>query len=167
MKLTKGFEQAVCILVLLSTQDSQAPLTSDAINSRLQVSPSYLKKIMRKLVVKNIICSVPGNNGGFFLARTPEKIRLLDVVEAMEGHISTYPNSGLIRSIFENIRQTAAIRGEEILIDVFSEADKLWSEYLSKQTVADLLHRTLGRHELPYRNWNLLNQNFNYENGDE
>lgn len=44
MQLTKGFEQAVCILVLLSTQDSQAPLASDAINSHLQVSPSYLKK---------------------------------------------------------------------------------------------------------------------------
>ncbi len=167
MQLTKGFEQAVCILVFLSTQDSQAPLTSDAINIHLQVSPSYLKKIMRKLVVNNLICSVPGNNGGFFLARSPEKIRLLDIVEAMEGKISAYPNSGLIKSTFQNILSTAAIRGEEVLTDVFKEADRLWCEHLSKQTVADLLRKTLEIHELPYTNWNLLNQEFNYKRGDE
>lgn len=122
---------------------------------------------MRKLVVGNIICSVTGNNGGFFLARSPEKIRLLDIVEAMEGEISTYANSGLIRCIFKNIRKGAAIRGEEVLTDVFKEADRLWCEYLSKQTVADLLLKTLEIHELPCTNWNLLNQEFNDKRGDE
>ncbi|EUJ19060.1 RrF2 family transcriptional regulator [Listeria aquatica] len=73
MKLTRSLEQAVCIITLLSTQDSTVPLASDVISKRLQVSSSYLKKIMRKLVVKDIIRSVSGNNGGFSLAKSPKK----------------------------------------------------------------------------------------------
>ncbi|MDQ7862201.1 Rrf2 family transcriptional regulator [Peribacillus frigoritolerans] len=69
MQLTKGVEQAICIIVILSTQDKNVPLSSNEISRRLEVSPSYLKKIIRKLVVKQIITSVPGNNGGLTLAK--------------------------------------------------------------------------------------------------
>ncbi|WP_240422334.1 RrF2 family transcriptional regulator [Listeria costaricensis] len=158
LKLTKGLEQAACIVALLSTQDSQAPLASDAISSRLSVSPSYLKKIMRKLVVHNIIRSVPGNNGGFFLARSPKKISLLEIVEAVEGTDSSFPNSGLIKSVFGGIREDAAKRGEQNLVDVFQQADQVWGEYLAQISIADLLTQTLEEHELPATNWNLFNQ---------
>ncbi|EUJ43831.1 RrF2 family transcriptional regulator [Listeria rocourtiae] len=117
MKLTKGVEQAICIIVLLSTQDNHNPLASDTISEHLQVSPSYLKKIMRKLVVQNIIRSVPGNNGGFSLAKSPEEITLLEVVESMEGPISIYPDTGLINKVFRDGKHTS--KGEAVLQDVF------------------------------------------------
>lgn len=79
MKLTSGVEQAICIIVLLSTQDSSAPLASDLIRKRLDVSPSYLKKITRKLIVKGLITSVSGNNGGITLAKRPEEISALEI----------------------------------------------------------------------------------------
>ncbi|EMG26850.1 rrf2 family protein [Listeria fleischmannii 1991] len=162
MKLTKGLEQAVCIITLLSTQDSGAPLASDAISERLLVSPSYLKKIMRKLVVKNIIRSVPGNNGGFFLARSPERISLFEIVAAVEGETNSYPNSGLIKQVFGDIRKEAAEKGETILTEAFSAADQVWKDALKKQTVADLLLETLGRDELPYTNWNEINPELHF-----
>ncbi len=47
----------------------------------------YLFKVMRKLSKAGIVKSYRGMNGGFALARLPELITLLDVVEAVEGPI--------------------------------------------------------------------------------
>ena len=60
----------------------------------------YLRKIMRKLVLAGLVTSIPGNNGGFRLAKDPSKISLLDIVEASEGTIKTYPDMGFIENIF-------------------------------------------------------------------
>lgn len=70
MKLTKGLEQAVCVIALLATQDQEIPVSSHIINYRLQGSPTYLKKLMRKLVVNNLVTSVSGINGGFSLGES-------------------------------------------------------------------------------------------------
>ena len=51
MQLKRGFEQSVCILALLATQEQDIPLSSTVINARLKGSQTYLRKLMRKLVV--------------------------------------------------------------------------------------------------------------------
>lgn len=157
MKLTKSLEQAICIITLLATQDKEFPVTSAVINHRLNGSPTYMKKLMRKLVVKNLVTSVSGNNGGFTLVDSPKNISILQIIEAVEGEISTYPNSGLIDVVFQDM-QVAANQGERVLAHVFSEADALWVNYLATQTVADLLQKTLGHTEIPVLNWNELDE---------
>ncbi|MGX7417688.1 Rrf2 family transcriptional regulator [Carnobacterium gallinarum] len=157
MKLTKSLEQAICIMTLLATQDKEIPVTSAVINHRLNGSPTYIKKLMRKLVVKNLVTSVSGNNGGFTLVDSPKKISILQIIEAVEGNISTYPNSGLIDIVFQDM-QVAANQGEIVLANVFDEADALWTNFLATQTVADLLYKTLGRNEILVLNWNELDE---------
>ncbi|MBT2757704.1 RrF2 family transcriptional regulator [Mesobacillus foraminis] len=152
MMLTKGVEQAICIIVLLATQESNAPLASDEISRRLEVSPSYMKKIMRKLVVKKLVTSVPGTNGGISLAKDLEDIHMLEVIEAMEGPIAIFPDSGLIRKAFENGPHVQ--KGESLLRQVFRQADGLLIDYFSNITAADLLKESLGTNELPLLDWN-------------
>lgn len=155
MKLTKGLEQAVCVIALLATQDQEIPVSSHIINYRLQGSPTYLKKLMRKLVVNNLVTSVSGINGGFSLAKAPEKITILEIIEALEGPVITYPNTGLINMVFQDM-QPVANQGDLVLMDVFHEADKYYSDYLGKQTVEELIQETLGLREIPVLNWNDL-----------
>lgn len=152
MQLTKGVEQALCIIVLLATQESTAPLASDEISKRLGVSPSYMKKIIRKLVVQGIAVSVSGNNGGVSLAKPATNITMLDVIEAMEGPIQMYPDTGLIGLAFHDKQYTE--KGQELLRSVFSQGDRLLIEYFSKVTAADLLKEGLGTSNLPTLNWN-------------
>jgi Rrf2 family transcriptional regulator, iron-sulfur cluster assembly transcription factor len=154
VQLTKAVDQAICILILLATQESSAPLASDEISKRLEVSPSYLKKITRKLVVKKIISSVPGNNGGISLAKRVEDITMLDVIEAMEGPISIYPDTGLINLAFKGGQYTE--KGSGILRHVFKQADDLLSQYFSNVTAADLLKEGFGTENLPIVNWNKM-----------
>lgn len=152
MKLTSGVEQATCIIVLLATQDSRSPLASDHISARLDVSPSYLKKIMRKLVVKGLVISVPGNNGGFSLAKSPEQITGLEIIEAMEGEISIFSDNGLLTKAFED--GIHASQGVEVLNNIFKGANDVLKDYFSKFTVADLLKKSMSLSELPSLDWN-------------
>ena len=152
MQLTQSVEQAICIIIFLATQEKNTPLSSDEISRKLEVSPSYMKKITRKLVVKRLIASVPGQSGGISLARRLEDITMLDVIEAMEGPIAIYPDSGLIRLAFGGAGNAEA--GEQILRDAFHQADRLLIDYFASVTAADLLRQRFGDEQLPSLNWN-------------
>ena len=47
--------------------------------------PLFVSKIMRDLVRAGLLRSAKGRRGGFLLARPPEKIRLIDIVEVVDG----------------------------------------------------------------------------------
>ncbi|MCB5239587.1 Rrf2 family transcriptional regulator [Niallia alba] len=167
MKLTNGVEQAICILVLLATQENNKPLASDVISEKLEVSPSYMKKIMRKLVVGNIVSSVSGTNGGVSLAKELNDISLLDVIEAMEGPISMFPNTGLIQKAFKGGIYTDI--GESLIQNLFGQADALLKDYFSKITAADMIKENFGNINAPKLDWNnvTLSEFLKNKQGDE
>lgn len=153
MQLTKGFEQAACIISLLATQNRGVPISSQVINARLGGSQTYLRKIMRKLVVAGLVKSISGNNGGFTLARDAKDINLLEIVEATEGKIETYPNYGFFDRVFREFKQDTK-KATAVINNVFTEADKRWADYLASQTVYQLISATFGESEIPLINWN-------------
>ncbi|MDN6626287.1 MAG: Rrf2 family transcriptional regulator [Pisciglobus halotolerans] len=116
-------------------------------------SHSYIRKIIRKLVVNGLVSSVSGSNGGFSLAKQPKEISLLDVVEALEGPIHTYPNTGMINQVFSDIGPTAN-SGEKVLTGVFEQADERYSAYLAGETVESLIKETIESNTIPVLNWN-------------
>jgi Rrf2 family protein len=153
LKLTKGFEQAACIIVLLATQDPGIALSSQEINKRLKCSPTYLRKIIRKLVVSKLVNSVSGNNGGFTLATSAENINLLQVVEALEGPIETFSDTELISEVFKEF-PFITDQGTAILKNAFAQADQLWRDSLKKKTVHQLIMEAVGEEKLSLYNWN-------------
>lgn len=153
MQLTKGLEQAACIMALLATQEQNVPISSHVIHERLSGSQTYLRKIMRKLVVSGLVKSVSGNNGGFSLAVSPEEITLLKVVEAAEGDIRTFPNIGFIKKVFQEFEPLAS-EAENVLTQAFAQADQRWAQYLDTVTLAQLLWRVFEVEDIPRVNWN-------------
>jgi Rrf2 family protein len=57
---------------------------------RQSLSPSYLSKILTKLVKAGLIESTPGSNGGYKLTRSKEALSFLDVIQAVEGTSSLF-----------------------------------------------------------------------------
>jgi len=55
------------------------------IASELNIPVHFLAKILQSLSEKNILTSYKGVHGGYTLQRSPDAIRLIDVVEAIDG----------------------------------------------------------------------------------
>jgi Rrf2 family protein len=85
--LTKTSETAILALIFMVRDESGAPLPPAAIAETLGASPTYLAKVCTALVKTGILRAHRGVKGGFTLAREPERITLLDIVEACQGRI--------------------------------------------------------------------------------
>lgn len=144
MKLTNATEKAMAIVAMLSTQENNRPVPSPLIMNRMNISDSYTKKILRKLTIAKILYSVPGNNGGFRLAKTPDKISVLEIIEAMEGVVKTYPNRGTFKKAYYEYPQES-IKVENTLKSLLNESDMLWRESLKFKTMDDVFNNSLGR----------------------
>jgi Rrf2 family transcriptional regulator, nitric oxide-sensitive transcriptional repressor len=91
MLITQTVEYALRAAVWLA--DQQASRTTQQIAEATQVPPSYLSKVLQGLARAGIVQGQRGLGGGFTLARSPAKITILEVVEAVEpiGRIERCP----------------------------------------------------------------------------
>ncbi len=137
MKLSRAVEQACCIMALLASPHAKNPVTNEALTRVMETSPTYMKKITRKLVVSGLIASASGANGGFVLGRAMNRITLKDVVDAVDGQDSFFQPQGLIERVFAN-KQRKVELGMNMIEEVFMNAQSSWNEALSKVTLEDI-----------------------------
>jgi Rrf2 family transcriptional regulator, iron-sulfur cluster assembly transcription factor len=78
---------ALRALTFMAAREPDERCLNHDIAAALSLPPQYLTKILRALAAEGILVSQRGRSGGFRLARPPEKITLLDVVDAVE-HLS-------------------------------------------------------------------------------
>lgn len=76
-------EYALRAMTFLGSRPA-ASTTTEVIARETQVPAGYLAKVMRDLVVAQLVTSQRGPNGGFVLARPPEQITVLDIVNAVD-----------------------------------------------------------------------------------
>lgn len=87
MELTRKGEYAIRgIVYLASRRTDQVCLLGD-IATAVDVPQTFLAKIFQQFSKIGLVRSYRGTGGGFVLGRPPEKITLLEVVEAVEGPI--------------------------------------------------------------------------------
>jgi Rrf2 family protein len=87
MELTRKGEYAIRGIVFLAAQpEDQVCLLSD-IAAAVDVPQTFLAKIFQQFSKIGLVRSYRGTGGGFVLGRSPDKITLLEVVEAVEGPI--------------------------------------------------------------------------------
>ncbi len=85
MKLGDGVEQAIHSVGMLAGLSEGGVLSAAALAEFHGVSTSYLLKHLQSLSSAGIVATVPGPKGGYRLARTIDRITLLDIVFAVEG----------------------------------------------------------------------------------
>lgn len=82
MLLTKKSEYA--LLSLISIAKSDEPKNVDVLSRDLNISKSFLAKIMQNLAKNNIVKSYKGVNGGFLLNKPYDEITILEITTAAE-----------------------------------------------------------------------------------
>jgi len=134
MKIKGSLEQAVCILLVIAHTRGHAPVKSYTLSERLGLSDSYLKKIMRQLVVAGLVDSEVGKKGGFVLKRAPKNISLLDVFEAIESTAPFLSTTNLVDKVFPKEKMIAHEKEQQI-ISVFTRAEQAYRQSLSQFTL--------------------------------
>ncbi len=88
MELTRKGEYAIRGIVYLASQPADRVCLLSDIAAAVDVPATFLAKIFQQFSKIGLVKSYRGTGGGFLLGRLPEKITLLEVVEAVEGPIT-------------------------------------------------------------------------------
>lgn len=126
MKFTKATNYALHTMLALIDASSVKPIGVQQLAETQGVSPTYLSKILTRLVKAGIIESVSGANGGYHLSRKKDDITFLDIIHAIEGNTSMF--------------ECDFVHGEECSIQaVMKEAEEKMESYLKKTKLTDLV----------------------------
>ena len=82
---SKTLESALSAMTCLARayDEGQTPLTATQIADSQELNRPIVAKLLTSLSRAGLVVSKPGPNGGFFLARPPVEIRLMDVADSV------------------------------------------------------------------------------------
>ncbi len=138
MKLSEGVEWGLHCMSVLAGLPQGATLPTKSLAQFHGLSETYLSKHLQALTNACIIESLPGPKGGYRLVRSPEKITLLEIVEAIDGR------EPLFRCMEIRQQGPLALAPEMYRLPcgihvAMARAEKAWREALRSQTVADIV----------------------------
>lgn len=80
-------EYAIRAMLHLAGEDLNKNVQIQDISKKWDIPENFLRKIIPLLAKVGLVMSVRGSGGGIKLAKSPNKITALDVIEAVEGKI--------------------------------------------------------------------------------
>ena len=125
----KAHYAAQAMLALAVRHQASELLAAKTIADQYGIPSQFLGQILQQLRTAGLISSVRGSSGGFKLARSPSRISMADIVEAV-GCVSAFESSGIeLNPVAQTIQQ------------VWLELSELQSGYLQNLSLADLSQR--------------------------
>jgi len=85
MQITRQADYALRAMVYLAQMEPNTRAATSQIAEEQRIPPSFLAKIISQLSIAGLIHTSRGARGGVSLARPPEAISVLEVVEAIDG----------------------------------------------------------------------------------
>lgn len=82
---SKTCELGLQSVLFLSIKKQQKIFRAVEIAEEMNAPKEYVAKVLQMLTESGIVGSKKGKNGGFYLAKPPSKIKLIDIVEAIDG----------------------------------------------------------------------------------
>ena len=158
MHLTKSTEQAICIMVMLYLQDRHVFLNSKEISQRLNISPTYLKKIMRKLVVNDLVKANTGIGGGYKY-KSNKKVTLYDIYVALNDEVEIFAlKTDYVSKIFEGA--LAVDKRYSKYLKKVNTVNKAIKSSLEEITIENLVEDILEENSKIRLDWNNWEEEF-------
>jgi len=137
MKVSTKGRYAIRFLLDLALHDQSKPVSLNKIAKRQDISEKYLWQIVANLKTAGFVSTAKGKKGGFFLVKTPDRITLKDILNALEGNcflVDCVHNQNTCKR-----NATCAARS------MWSEASKRIDAVLASFTLADLVAKAKSR----------------------
>ncbi|MBN1376425.1 MAG: Rrf2 family transcriptional regulator [Dehalococcoidia bacterium] len=129
---TKG-RYATRALLDIARRYGKSPVLLKDISARQGIPLRYLEQIVRPLVSAKIIKTRRGPGGGVMLAKPPQKIRMIDVIQLLEGPLSPIECVG--------DREYCTRAPQCAVRELWSDLARAMSGVLESTTLQDLLER--------------------------
>ncbi len=133
MVITRATEYAIRTVIFLAQQPKDEIVLKKDICRTQDVTPAFLTKILQPLIKNGIVSSQRGVGGGFLLAKDPDQITLLDILQAEEGPLKL--NHCLVDN--DSCQREEHCSAHEVWSEVQSEMVKVLKRY----SVAELVLR--------------------------
>lgn len=130
MLLSQSAEYALRVMAFLAIQANKHPLRAKDISARANIPVSYSSKILRSMVKAKLLIAEKGHGGGFVIARPPNRIKFIDIFEAIEGQIEPR------RCVFG--LGTCSAANPCPLHPRWSELNEAFQKWARKTTLADI-----------------------------
>ena len=89
MKLTSKGRYAVMAMADLAKNDDPRPVSLNEISLRQGISILYLEQLFLKLKQNRLVHSRRGSHGGYVLSKTPDQIKLSNIISAVNEEVKT------------------------------------------------------------------------------
>lgn len=87
MKFSTKSRYGLRAMIELALNFNQGPVSVKTIAEHQEISEAYLEQLMSSLTRSGLAKSMRGVQGGYLLARDPSRIKVGDVIRALEGPI--------------------------------------------------------------------------------
>lgn len=137
IKLSTKGRYGIRAMVDLAQRYGEGPVLVRSIAERQDISSKYLHALLATLKSAKLVRSVRGSGGGYALAKSPEEIRLNEILEALEGPFSIV-DCVIDESVCKRSK-TCATR------DIWSELSMTMEQRLAAITLKELLARQTAK----------------------
>lgn len=132
MLFTRASEYAILALIYIA--DKKEPQDVETMAEKLEISKSFLAKILQVLAKDGLLISYKGAKGGFILSKDSKEYTLKDIVNSAEKKQV---------SIFECSHGICPINKESrcLMLPVLVQLQDTMNEHLSKITLFDIINK--------------------------
>ncbi len=88
MRVSRSTEYALLTVGYVAKHQGEGLVRSEDISKQYDIPLEYLLKILQHLVRANVLRSKRGPHGGFSLAKSTQKITMLEMIEAVNGPLT-------------------------------------------------------------------------------
>ncbi len=82
---SKKCEIALQTVLYLATEGQNQLFNAQQVSCKVKQPKEFVSKVLQTLTSSGIIGSKKGKNGGFFLAKSAKDVRLIEIVESIDG----------------------------------------------------------------------------------
>ena len=132
MRLTARSEYGLLALIDLGVRYGEGPVSARGVAERQGIPLKFLEQLLAAMRKAGLVSACRGAHGGFTLTREPERISVLEVVEALEGSLAPTSCDG---------GQLCGRSGACAAAGVWSKATEALREVFTTTSIGDLCSR--------------------------
>ena len=148
MNLSKKSRYGITALIDLAVYARNQCVQLSSIAERNKISVKYLEQIFSGLRRAGLVKSIKGPQGGYLLAKSPERITVADVIYALDGSYLLEDERSVVSGADEKGISTAI---QKLLIEQMNDqTDKLLKQLTLKTLVDSSLEYSQSGQEMYY-----------------